>query len=101
VFFSWRTLITGRQPDAHELRHIILIDPVLDFTRPQPGKLPIDAIRSTASRLQVDTTHGVRVRLTGPVPLAASAGAPAPRQDHRPRHAASHPAAGKALRTAA
>jgi hopanoid biosynthesis associated RND transporter like protein HpnN len=42
---------------------------VLDYTRLQPGKLPIEAIRSTAQRLQLDAVHGVRVRLTGPVPL--------------------------------
>ncbi|HXW73223.1 MAG TPA: MMPL family transporter [Steroidobacteraceae bacterium] len=69
-FFSWRTLITGHHPDTRELRHIILVDPVLDFTQLQPGKLPIEAIRATARRLQLDTAHGVRVRLTGPVPLA-------------------------------
>jgi len=69
-FFSWRTLITGHAPDRRELRHIILVDPVLDYTQLQPGKLPIAAIRATARRLQLDVVHGVRVRLTGPVPLA-------------------------------
>jgi len=68
-FFSWRTLTTGHEPDRGELRHILLVDPVLDFTQLQPGKLPIDAIRTTAQRLQLDIVHGVRVRLTGPVPL--------------------------------
>jgi len=68
-FFSWRALIIGHQPDTRELRHIILINPVLDFTQLQPGKLPLEAIRSTATQLQLDSLHGVRVRLTGPVPL--------------------------------
>jgi hopanoid biosynthesis associated RND transporter like protein HpnN len=68
-FFSWRNLITGHEPDKRELRHIILVDPALDFTRLEPGKLPIAAIRATAKRLQLDGVHGVRVRLTGPVPL--------------------------------
>jgi uncharacterized protein len=68
-FFSWRALIIGHQPDRRELRHIILINPVLDFTRLQPGKAPLDAIRTTAKQLQLDSLHGVRVRLTGPVPL--------------------------------
>ncbi|HTL92118.1 MAG TPA: MMPL family transporter, partial [Steroidobacteraceae bacterium] len=68
-FFSWRTLITGSEPDERELRHIVLVDPRLDFTQLQPGKLPIDAIRSVAQRLQLDQAHGLRVRLTGPVPL--------------------------------
>jgi len=69
TFFSWRTLMTGHEPDMRELRHIILIDPVRDFTQLQPGKLPIDAIRTTAMRLHLDVANGVRVRLTGPVPL--------------------------------
>jgi hopanoid biosynthesis associated RND transporter like protein HpnN len=69
VAFSWSSLITGHQPDPRELRHILLIDPKLDFTQLEPGKLAIDAIRATASRLQLDSAHGVRVRLTGPVAL--------------------------------
>jgi hopanoid biosynthesis associated RND transporter like protein HpnN len=66
---SWSSLIAAHQPDARELRHIILVDPKLDFTQLEPGKLAIGAIRATANRLQLDAAHGVRVRLTGPVPL--------------------------------
>jgi uncharacterized protein len=69
TFFSWRTLITGKEPDKRELRHIILVDPVLDFAHLQPGQRPIEAIRATARHLQLDAVHGVTVRLTGPVPL--------------------------------
>jgi hopanoid biosynthesis associated RND transporter like protein HpnN len=69
VAFSWSSLISGHQPDPRELRHILLVDPKLDFTQLEPGKLAIDAIRATASRLQLDSAHGVRVRLTGPVAL--------------------------------
>jgi len=69
TFFSWQTLITGHAPEGRELRHIILIEPVLDFTRLEPGKAPLDAIRAAARRLQLNTSRGVRVRLTGPVPL--------------------------------
>jgi uncharacterized protein len=68
-FFSWSALIAERKPDKSELRHIILIDPALDFTQLEPGKLPIDAIRAAAKSLQLDNAHGVRVRLTGSVPL--------------------------------
>jgi uncharacterized protein len=68
-FFSWRTLLSAHAPDKRELRHIILVDPVLDYTRLEPGKLATDAIRSAAQRLQLDAAHGVRVRLTGTVPL--------------------------------
>jgi hopanoid biosynthesis associated RND transporter like protein HpnN len=69
AFFSWRALIIGHQPDKRELRHIILINPVLDFTQLQPGKSPLAAIRTAVTQLQLDSPHGVRVRLTGPVPL--------------------------------
>lgn len=68
-FFSWTTLISGDEPDARELRHIILVEPVLDFSRLQSAKSPIEAIRSSARLLQLDTLHGVRVRLTGAAPL--------------------------------
>jgi len=68
-FFSWRTLITGDEPDERELRHVILVDPVLDFTQLQPARSPVEAIRDTARQLQLDTVHGVRVRLTGSAPL--------------------------------
>ncbi len=69
AFFSWRTLITGHEPDNRELMHVILINPVLDYTQLQPGQVPIDAIRATAKRLELDVAHGVQVRLTGSVPL--------------------------------
>ena len=69
TFFSWRTLITGKEPGNRELRHLILVDPVLDFSRLQPGQVPLAAIRAAANHLQLDAAHGVSVRLTGPVPL--------------------------------
>ena len=69
AFFSWQSLLTGQAADPRELRHIILVDPVLDFTQLRPGKLPIDAIRATAQRLGLDSAHGVHVRVTGPVAL--------------------------------
>jgi uncharacterized protein len=68
-FFSWDNLITGRPPDGRELRHIMLVDPVLDFSQLRPGKLPIDAIGATAKRLGLDSAHGVRIRVTGSVAL--------------------------------
>jgi len=69
AFFSWRTLIIGHDPDERELRHLILVGPVRDFSRLQPGAAPIGAIRAAAQRLQLDDAHGVRVRLTGQAPL--------------------------------
>jgi hypothetical protein len=69
AFFSWRALITNGKPDARELRHVILVGPKLDYTALEPGAKASEAIRQTARDLKLDATHGLRVRLTGPVPL--------------------------------
>ena len=69
AFFSWHSLLAGRAPDTRELRHIVLVDPKLDYTQLRPGQLPVDAIRGTAKRLGLDSAHGVRVRVTGTVAL--------------------------------
>jgi hopanoid biosynthesis associated RND transporter like protein HpnN len=66
--FSWQTLITGRAPQPRELRRFILVRPVLDFSALEPGERAVGAIRQAARELDADTA--VRVRLTGPVPLA-------------------------------
>jgi hopanoid biosynthesis associated RND transporter like protein HpnN len=69
TFFSWRTLISNGPPDARELRHVILLDPSLDFARLEPGSAPTKAIRDDAKALGLDPAHGVTVRLTGNIPL--------------------------------
>ena len=69
AFFSWHSLMSGQTADSRELRHIIVVDPVLNFAELRPGQLPIDAIHATAQRLGLDDAHGVRVRVTGPVAL--------------------------------
>ena len=69
TFFSWRSLIGSGPPDPRTLRHIILLDPSLDFARLEPGQAPTKAIRDTARALELDPAHGVRVRLTGNIPL--------------------------------
>jgi uncharacterized protein len=69
VYFSWRSLISGGAPHKEELRQLILMDPSLDFSQLEPGKVPIAAIRTAAKALQLDSAHGVVVRITGPVAL--------------------------------
>ncbi len=68
--FSWRTLIMGRAADARELRRFILVQPVLDFGALQPGARAVAAIRQAAADTGFASDPRVRVRLTGPVPLA-------------------------------
>jgi hypothetical protein len=70
VPLSWRSLITGKREDPRELRRLIIVQPVLDFSALAPGAAASDAIRSEAAALGFLPSKGVRVRLTGPVPLA-------------------------------
>ena len=70
---SWRTLIVGRPPRLRELRHTILVQPKLEFSALQPGARASEAIRQAARDLGLTPEKGVRVRLTGSVPLAAPA----------------------------
>ncbi len=67
---SWQTLLTGRKPGALELRRFILVQPVLDFEAIEPGGKASAAIRAAVGELGLTTDRGVRVRLTGPVPLS-------------------------------
>ncbi|MBV9510137.1 MAG: MMPL family transporter, partial [Caulobacteraceae bacterium] len=68
AFFSWRTLVAGKA-DPHELRRLVLVDPQLDYNKLEPGSDASGDIRAAARALNLDAAHGVRVRLTGPVPL--------------------------------
>jgi hypothetical protein len=67
---SWQTLLSGRTPGPRELRRFVLVQPRLNFGALQPGAQATAAIRAAATALGLDRAHGVRVRLTGPVPLA-------------------------------
>ena len=67
---SWRTMIDARPADPHELRRFVVVQPVLDYTALEPGVAATNAIRTAARDLGLDAHAGVRVRLTGPVPLA-------------------------------
>jgi hopanoid biosynthesis associated RND transporter like protein HpnN len=70
AFFSWRTLIAGAPAGSREVRHILLVQPAMDYAALEPGQAASEAIRSTARSLGLDPARGVTVRLTGPVPLA-------------------------------
>ena len=68
-YLSWRALITGQAPRPEELRRFIEIKPKLFYDQLEPGRRASDAIRTGAAQLGLDPEHGVRVRLTGDVPL--------------------------------
>lgn len=68
-YMSWRSLITGAPPRPEEIRRFIEVKPRLDFNALEPGAEASNAIRAAAKSLNLTPEHGVRVRLTGPVPL--------------------------------
>jgi hypothetical protein len=68
--FSWHSLFAGRAPDAHELRRFVLVQPILDYSALQPGERASAAIRGAAHELGLDADPRLRIRQTGPVPLA-------------------------------
>jgi uncharacterized protein len=68
--FSWRTFFTGKKSAGREMRHILLVQPVMNYAALEPGAAASDAIRHIARLLGLDPSHGVSIRLTGPVPLA-------------------------------
>jgi hypothetical protein len=67
--FSWRRLISGQPPEVSELRRFVNIQPALDYHDLQPGGKATKAIRATIASLGLTPENGVRVRLTGSVPL--------------------------------
>jgi len=70
AYLSWRQLVMGgAKPSLRETRHFIIVQPRLNYAALMPGKEATDEIRADASRLQLTPDHGVRVRLTGQVPI--------------------------------
>jgi hypothetical protein len=65
--FSWQNLLGAGDPRAS--RHIIMVDPKLDYSALEPGAAASDVLRADARRLGLDEAHGVTVRLTGAVPM--------------------------------
>jgi uncharacterized protein len=68
--FSWQSMLNGQDPKPADLRRLIEVRPVLDFSALQPGQASSNAIRQAASDLQLDKKYQARVRLTGSVPMA-------------------------------
>ncbi|HUL41731.1 MAG TPA: MMPL family transporter [Burkholderiales bacterium] len=67
---SWRGLfIEGSLAQGNDLRHFFLVKPKFDYTSMRPGQEAVETIRRVAQQLQLDPQHGVRVRLTGDVPI--------------------------------
>ncbi len=69
-YLSWRAMTTGARPRPEELRRFIEVQPMLDFNALEPGEKASKAIRADAQELGLTPENGVRVRLTGDVPLS-------------------------------
>src|SRR5476651_825572 len=65
--FSWRVLAKGKPADPGELRGIIEVRPVLDYSAIEAGHAASQAIRATAA--EIAPKYQATVRLTGPVAM--------------------------------
>src|ERR1044072_3783379 len=68
--FSWLSMLNGEDSKPDDLRRLLEVRPVLDFSALQPGKVSSDEIRRIANELQLKEKYQARVRLTGSVPMA-------------------------------
>ena len=69
AYFSWGELISGKSATPASSQRIITVSPVLNFAALESGAGATDYVRRSAQALGLDPAHGVRVRLTGPIPL--------------------------------
>ncbi|HEV8408405.1 MAG TPA: MMPL family transporter, partial [Sphingomicrobium sp.] len=70
TYFSWQDLFAGNSASAPVTRRLIEVQPILDHSSLMPGEAASDAVRAAAIALHLDSAHGVRMQLTGEVPLA-------------------------------
>ncbi len=70
AFFSWQALFASGGGVTPPLRRLILAQPKLDYGALKPGEQAVAAINAAAAGLKLDADHGVRVQVTGEVPLA-------------------------------
>lgn len=69
-FLSWQSLVSGKPPDPRELQRFIDVRPRLDYDSLTPGGRATNFIRATAEKLHLMPSEGIRVRITGPIPLS-------------------------------
>jgi uncharacterized protein len=68
--FSWQTLVRQQPADPNQLRRIIVVDPVPDYSALQPGAVAEAAIHQAAADLNLAADYHATVRLTGAVPIS-------------------------------
>ena len=70
AYFGWSALMGGPQLGPSRTRRFIEVQPRLNYQDLMPGQAATGAIRAAARKLDFTSKTGVRVRLTGPVPMA-------------------------------
>ncbi len=71
AWFAWSEMLGASAPaDVSPTRRFIEVKPALDYDSLMPGERATAAIRKAARDLGLTPQAGVRVRLTGPVPMA-------------------------------
>lgn len=70
-WFSWQQILATTKGDlAPPLRQVVMVRPELDFSDLQPGAMAVGAIQDHARQLGLDDAHGLKLGITGEVPLA-------------------------------
>lgn len=70
-YFSWQRLFsTDKGSLAPPTRRLLIVMPRMDYGDLEPGDAAVKAIHAQAAQLGLDAAHGVRVGITGEVPLA-------------------------------
>lgn len=70
AFFSWQQLFATKGALSPPTRTLLQAYPVLNFNVLKPGEDAVDAIHIKARELGLDEAHGIRIGITGEVPLA-------------------------------
>ena len=66
---SWQSLMDNSSPQPDATRRFIEVKPALDHAEILPAGKAIDTLRADISDLHLDQRNGVRVRLTGSIPM--------------------------------
>jgi len=67
---SWEEMMQDEGKVSDQRQQFILLHPNMDFGKLLAAKPAMQAIRAAAKNLHLDAEHGLKVRLTGSVPLA-------------------------------
>jgi hopanoid biosynthesis associated RND transporter like protein HpnN len=67
---SWQKLMHGDSVASEGQHQFLIVQPHMDFSRLLPAKSAIETIRALAQELQLDSAHGMQVRITGDVALS-------------------------------